>query len=85
MVYTIVSLQQDEFRTNCFYFIPSVSAFCRYAQNVARLSSCRDQALTHRQSDRHTDTQTYYKTTIILCLHAQVKIHWEYAYRQYNS
>ena len=61
MVYTIVSLQQDEFRMNRFYFIPSISAFCRYASKVARLSSYRDQALTHRQSDRHTDIlQDYY-------------------------
>ena len=55
--------KQDEFRTNCFYFLPVIiPVFCRYAQNAVRPCNCGDQAVTH----------THKKTTITLCLRARV-------------
>ena len=58
-IYTAVSLQQDEFRTNRFYFLPvTIPVFCRYAQKAVRPCSCGNQAVTHR----HTDTQTHTHT-----------------------
>ena len=63
-IYTAVSLQQDEFRTNRFYFLPfTIPAFCRYAQNTVRPCSCRDQAVTQ--------THTHQKTTTTLRLRAR--------------
>ena len=57
-IYTAVSLQQDEFRTNRFYFLPvTIPAFCIYAQNAVSPCSCGDQAVTHT----HTHTpEDYY-------------------------
>ena len=66
-IYTAVSLQQDEFRTNRFYFLPvTIPVFCRYAQKAVRLCSCGDQAVTHRH------THTHKKNTITLRLRARV-------------
>ena len=60
-----VFLQQDEFRTNRFYFLAvTIPVFCRYAQNTVRPCSCGDQAVTHRH--------THKKTTITLCLRSRV-------------
>ena len=61
-IYTAVSLQQDEFRTNRFYFLPiTIPASCIYA---VKLCSCGDQAVTH--------THTHQKITITLRLRAWV-------------
>ena len=75
-IYTAVSLQQDEFRTNRSYFLPvTIPVFCRYAQKAVRPCSCVDQAVTH--------TQTHQMTTITLRLRARVNNYEDFATRRF--
>ena len=58
-IYTAVSLQQDEFKTNRFYFLPvTISVFCKYAQNTVRPCSCGDKAVTHTPEDYYNAPPT---------------------------
>ena len=64
-----VSLQQDEFRTNHFYFLlVTIPVFYRYAQNTVRPCSCGDQAVTHMYGATSHDAVPLIKKTVLTLL-----------------